>query len=163
MRFKKIKVTTNGKLNFIYEINNNESWDEISYTSSTKAQDSFHTALQALANDVIDMCELPDEYREKIQVSGVSFSYGGEKEIMGATIIASMFLQRSNVNLNLNTPHKIREPYSGDVGGRDERGKQLLSTECVYHLDALITEAKEFIRTVKKKLPLFQKEEKVAA
>ena len=152
-RFLKIKVETKDfrdRIRLEFEKKNGQAWDEFMMNSNDKPAPSFHVALQALAQDVLEMCELPLDYRERIVVKGVSFSYGGEKEVMGVTITATMRLMDSNVPLNLNTPHKAEEPYAetGDP-------KQLLDPACVRRILALSIEAEQFIRGVRLQTDMF--------
>lgn len=152
MRFKKIKVK-DAKVNLEYEVLKGSSWDEFALLSNDKAQPAFYNALQAMAIDLTEMCELPADYVEKILVTGVSFSYAGERETMGATIIGQMKLKKSNVNLNLNTPHKIVDFYaeSGDPF-------QLLSDGCRTRLSELIEEAKNYVKGIREQAELFRGE-----
>lgn len=152
IRFKKIKVTSEQKITLVYEQeNNNRTMDEYSMTCSDKARPEFYSAMKDLAPHVIEMCELPNNYLERIDVRGVSFSYGGEKEVMGATITAQMMLNKSNCNLNLNTPHKASESYSDGDGDP----KQLLSCECVDALKTLCAEAQLYIEGDRAQTKLF--------
>lgn len=77
IRMKKIKVTSDNKIMMMYEKQVRENWDEYSFTSSEKAKPSFYEAITKLAPHVIELCELPDGYLERVTVRGVSFSYGG--------------------------------------------------------------------------------------
>lgn len=157
IRFTKIKVAKSDKTETIkirieYEVKNasKNEWDEMVLTSSDEAKESFHEALQALSIDVVEMCELPEDYKERVIVRSVSFSYGGKNDTMGATITATMKLLRSNVPLNINTPHKIEEFYS-DEG--DEA--QLLSEDCVHRLYELGYQAELFMKGERAQIPLF--------
>jgi len=156
MRFQKIKYSK-GKVKIEYELRNKEKkdWDQFSLACSNEPRPEFQIALQALSKDVIEMCELPEDYIKRIMVTGVSFSYGSEAEIMGATIIAQMTLNRSNVNLNLNTPHKPSEPYSegGDAA-------QCLSQDCIDRLVSLELEAEDYINGNRAQGELFPDQEK---
>lgn len=152
IRFKKIKITSEEKINIVYEkTNNSGKMDEYSMTCSDKARPEFYDVMQALATEVIDMCELPNDYIDRILVRSVSFSYGGDKEVMGATITAQMVLNKSNCNLNLNTPHKASDSYSD--GDADE--KQLLSADCIDALKALCAEAELYIDGDRAQMKLF--------
>ena len=134
LRIKKVKVTKEKKINIEYEVmNKNSGWDEFSFSCSDEALPEFYCALKDLAWDVIEMCEQPDDYIDRIDIKSVSFSYAGEKEVMGAVISAAMSLMKSNCPLNLNTPHKASESYS-DTPAPDE---QLLSGLCVKRLNKL--------------------------
>jgi hypothetical protein len=153
-RFLKIKVakTDAGKdrMHLEYENRNGSEWDQLSLNSGDKPAPSFHAALQALAQDVVELCELPLDYRERLIVKSVSFSYGGEAQVMGATITAQMALRKSNAPLLLNTPHKAKDFYAetGDP-------KQLLDPECVERLEALMIEADDFINGVRAQIDAF--------
>ena len=142
MRIKKIKVTSDKKVSVGYEkISKTGVWDEYTFTCSEAPRPELLTALSKLAPHVIKMCELPESYITKIDVRSVSFSYGGEKEVMGATITSQMKLENSCSNLNLNTPYKASGSYS-DVPA-DE--KQLLTNNCIDDLDRLCEEVELYI------------------
>lgn len=153
MRMKKVKITNEKKIHMIYEvITKNGLVDEYQFTCSDPARPEFYEVFKKLAPHVIDMCELPDGYLDRITVKSVSFSYGGEKEVMGATISASMELHYSNCGLNLNTPHKASDSYSD--GPADE--KQLLSEECVRDLIKLCVECELYINGDRAQGKLFE-------
>lgn len=156
MRFRKIKQTKEGKIHIEYEVKNQKGgMDEFSFTCSDEPKPEFKAALQDLGQDVIEMCELPEEYITRVIVTGVSFSYGSDAEIMGATLIAQMKLKKSNVNLNLNTPHKIEEFYS-ETGGDQV---QLLGEECVSRLKELIDQTGDYVKGVRAQGQLFGEKE----
>ena len=157
MRFKKIKMTKEGKIQMEYEVKNQKGgMDEFSFSCSDEPKPEFVKALRDLDQDVLEMCELPDEFLDRIRTSGVSFSYGGENETMGAVLIASMILNKSNVALNLNTPHKI-EKFYGETG--DEM--QLLNPNCVVRLNHLVSEAEDYVKGIRAQGNLFNS--KIAA
>lgn len=142
MRILKVKVTKDNKIMMVWEEPTKQgTYDKYQMTCSDEARPEFYVKLQALGVHALEMLELPENYLSRIKVKGVSFSYGGEKEVMGATIITSMELMNSNCDLNLNTPHKASEPYSD--GPADE--KQLLTADCVMTLLELIEECKAYI------------------
>lgn len=144
MRIKKVKVTKDNKITIVYEQRSKSgaSWDEYALTCSEMARPAFYVALQDLAHDVLEMCELPGDYMDRIKVRGVSFSYGGAAEVMGATISAAMELKESNQPLNLNTPYKASTSYSD----YDADPKQLLSGECIERLELLQDECELYIK-----------------
>lgn len=151
MRFNKIKMTKEGKIQMEYEVKNSKGgMDEFSFSCSDEPKPSFTIAMNELAQDALSMCELPDDYLCRIRISGVSLSYGGENETMGVVIIAQMILHKSNVALNLNTPHKIEEFY-GETG--DE--SQLLSEPCVGRIKTLIDEAGDYVKGIRAQQNLF--------
>ena len=140
-RIRKVKLTKEDKIMIVFEQAAGDQWDEYSLTCSEKALPSFYAAIQALAPHVIEMCELPQDYAERIIIRGVSVSYGGEAEVMGATITAQMALMKSNCPLSLNTPHKASDSYSGG----DADLNQLLSRDCIMALRTLYAECDRYI------------------
>lgn len=158
MRFKKIKITSDEKIHLEYEEENRQgSFDEYSFTSSEKPRPEFYKAMQDLAEFVCEICEFPSEDVEKIAVRGVSFSYAGEDDTMGAVITAQKELIYSNCPLNINTPHKPSDFYSEQEGDPD----QLLSSDCVYALEELIEEAEKYIDGERAQIDMFSEEEPV--
>lgn len=142
MRILKVKVTKNNKIMMVWEEPTKQgTYDEYQMTCSDEARPEFYVKLQALGVHALEMLELPENYLDRIKVKGVSFSYGGDMEVMGATIITQMELLNSNQDLNLNTPHKASAPYS--EGPADE--KQLLTGDCVEALLELIEECKAYV------------------
>ncbi len=61
MRIKKVKVTKYNQIHMIYT-QGKYNQDEYSFTCSEKARPEFYEAMSALAEYVIDMCELPEDY-----------------------------------------------------------------------------------------------------
>lgn len=144
MRIRKVKMTKAGRIQISYEKKNRKGdWDEYSLSSSEAATPGFHDALAALRADVVEMCELPVEYEERISVTGVSVSISEDREIPGATITAQLRLDKSHAPLNLNTPHKAEEMYAEDA---PEDKKSLLSGECIDALHALYHEAERYVK-----------------
>jgi len=153
MRIKKVKITNENKISMSYDQETKlGGWDEYSFTCSDTARPEFYTAVKEVAPHVIEMCELPENYLDRITVRGVSFSYGGAAEVMGATISAAMKLDLSHQALNLNTPHKASEMYNEDTPA-DE--KQLLSDECIDALNNLQEECKAYISGDRAQVSLF--------
>jgi hypothetical protein len=151
---KKIKVTKEGKIFLIWEREiQSGSYDEYSMQCSDQARPEFYSAMIALYKHVIDMCELPDSYLERITTKSVSFSYGGDTQIMGATISASMKLENSPAGLNLNTPHKACDSYNPEQPVEDPA--LLLSEECIEDLDTLTEEAEAYINGDRAQMNLF--------
>lgn len=97
-------------------------------------------ALAALRPRVAEICQLPEEYCASMEIRGVSFSYGGEGRVMGATITALKPLATANAPLVVNTPHLASESYSED-GPTDK----LLSTAAIVALEAVMVEALRYI------------------
>ena len=129
-RLMKVKYKAGKGVYVEYEVFHNELWDSHTMRSNDVPETEFLDALQALATDVADLCELCPECATGIVVQGVSLSYGGEDGVMGATITALRTLDSANSPLVLNTPHK---PESAD----DKDKTPVLSCECVDHIDLL--------------------------
>jgi hypothetical protein len=141
-RIRKVKVTSDNKIQMVYEAQSKTgAWDEYSFTCSEEARPEFYQMMKRMAVHVVEMCELPDNYLSRIQVKGVSFSFSGEKDVMGATISAQMKLENSYNCLNLNTPHKASDSYS-DVPADP---MQLLSGDCIDDLEKLAGECEVYI------------------
>jgi hypothetical protein len=142
LRIIKVKITKENRIHISYEEKNSRcGWDEYSFTCADQARPEFYEKMNGLRIHVVDMCELPENYIDRIKVRGVSVSYGGEKEVMGATISAQMVLNHSNCDLNLNTPHKASDSYSDAPA--DEM--QLLDPDCVTALREVYEECKAYI------------------
>lgn len=155
MRFIKIEYAK-FKVTLEWEVKNKKGdWDQYTMTCSDEPLPAFKEALADLNQDLLEMCELPDNYLTRIVVTGVSFSYGGEKEVMGATVTGQVHLNKSNVALNLNTPHKIEEFYADDGDP-----KQLLTEDCVERLKELTTQAEAYIDGERAQGELFKDPEK---
>lgn len=152
IRIKKVKSSSENRVEITYQKKSQtDAWNDFSLSCVEKAEPAFYISLAALAEDVVEMCELPADYQERINVRGVSFSYGGDKEVMGATISAGMRLEHSNCPLNLNTPHKASESYND--GEADV--KQLLSGDCVERLWKLQEMAERYVDGVRAQGNLF--------
>ena len=143
MKIKKIKIKGTDVYLAWEDRNEANAVIESSMTSKEPGRPELYQALAALAPDVIKMCELPEDYLDRITVRSVSFSYGGPDGTMGATISAGMHLEESYQDLNLNTPHKASAMYNPDTPD-DEM--QLLSSDCIERLEALQEECEAYIK-----------------
>ncbi|HAP66893.1 MAG TPA: hypothetical protein DCQ99_03570 [Nitrospinae bacterium] len=151
MRIKKIKVSDE-KVKIDYEVlEGDKIKEEYSLTSIDKPLPSFSTALQGLAQSVVDICELPEQDDNYIIVTGVSFSHGGEKQIMGAVISAQKKLKKTDAPLILNTPHKIADFY-GETGSK----QQLLDDDTIGQLYSVIEEAEKYIAGERQQVDFFK-------
>jgi hypothetical protein len=120
MRILKVKARKPDGLIVEFEKKNGEGkWNHYTMDCVEPPAPEVPRALADLAQDVTTLCELPEETLA-MTVTGVSFSYGGEREIMGATIIARRNLQSANSPMNVLTPHKSVEPYA-EGGHIDEK------------------------------------------
>lgn len=154
MRIEKVKITKYNQIHMKYTQGANNQ-DEYSFTCSEKARPEFYEALEALAEHVIEICELPKDYLGRIKVRGVSYSYGGEAEVMGAVISASMELKESYQPLNLTTPHKASAMYNPETPDDD---MQLLTGDCIDALEALQAECEAYIKGNRAQGSLFKEE-----
>ena len=152
-RICKIKINKENRVEINYQQKSQSGgWNDFTMSCIEKGEPELYIALNGMNQDVIEMCEQPLGYIERVTVKGVSFSYGGEKEVMGATISASMKLEHSHCPLNINTPHKASESYND--GEADI--KQLLSGECVDRLHALHKRAERYVDGVRAQGNLFE-------
>jgi len=128
-----------------------EDADEYMISSKEKGEPGLYAALQDLKEDVLEMCELPEEYGETMLISSVSFSHAND--IMGATITASKTLKMSQSPLILNTPHKPSMPYS-------ETGDEsvCLGADAITRIESLIRFAKRYIDGEREQLELIPNE-----
>jgi hypothetical protein len=149
LRWKKIKRDSVNRVHLEYEQRNGKTWDEHMMTSADEPAKAFPEAMNALAEHVLDICELPAEWLNRIRVSGVSFSYGGDAEVRGATLIATRRLDHANP-MNLITPHKPEDSYSGN----EVEPETLLSPACVRALDALCEAAQAYLNGERAQLAL---------
>lgn len=134
-----------GKVSIVYEIppDNKEEFENDEYSMSCKQEPlpSFIEAMEALAPEVAKICELDEVDAQKLTVSGVSFSYGGEDGVMGAVITAQKALKNTSAPLCLNTPHKPSALY-----GEDGDLANLLDSTTVLKLEDLQAEAERYIK-----------------
>jgi len=121
-----------------------DAWDEYAITyKKADPTPQFIEALEWLRRDALVLCELDDTFKiDQVKVSGVSFSYGGEKDVMGAVITFSVNLDTANSPMNSNTPHKPSEPYHDG----DAQPNECLPWECVRHLDQVIVETRAYLQ-----------------
>ena len=154
IRINKVKITKQNKISINYEVKNEriDTWDEYYLSCSDAPRPEFEKALRNLNTHVIDLCELPQAYIDRIKVNGVTFSYGGADEVMGAVIVSQMELKFSNCDLNLNTPHKASASYNSDYEADPE---QLLTEDCIEVLEELCYEATRYIKGERAQTNLF--------
>lgn len=112
--------------------------DEFVVGCSDKPAPEFAPALQALALDVVTICELGEEDTRRLTVRGVTFTW--TNDIMGACISALKALQTASSPLVLNTPHLPSAPY-GD--GNDLA--PTLDPDTIARLEELGRQAERYI------------------
>lgn len=139
IRVKKIKLTDKMKKVRVEceKKNGSQGWDEYTIHSADQPGPELLKSLASLASEVVAICEIPEEHEGRITVTGVAFSYSGQDQNMGASIIARKSLVRSNAPLNLVTPHK--------VDSDDADNLQQLMPSTIRALDTVINYSLRFI------------------
>jgi hypothetical protein len=145
VRFTKVKVNKDGKVCLTYQkMNEKSEWDDYSMSCQAEAAPTFYRALKNMATYVVEMCELPEDYINRLMVFSVSLSYAGPADTLGAVISSKIALVKSNCPLILNSPHKTETPYSG--AEPDEADPAALLPEgCNEAIALLCTEAEEYL------------------
>lgn len=100
---------------------------------------AFTEALQALAADVVAICELPADALTTITVRGVTVTW--THDVMGACVTALKALKTANAPLVLNTPHLPSESYSGAEGDPNP----VMPAGMVSRLSTLLNEAVRYL------------------
>jgi hypothetical protein len=153
IRIKKVRFTKDEKIVLDYEIEGNDGSDKYRFTSEDPAAPSFYDAMKALASHTTELCELPESYVKRLTMKGVTYTYKGDEEIMGATMAAVMELYHSNSVIALNTPHKPSIPY--DPNAKEPYGDAALSEACVNALWELARQAELYINGERGEISLF--------
>jgi len=155
MRIKKVTYK-NEKVSIRFEKANSDSkLDEFSIVSHDKPVGPFIDALQALLPFVLKMVELPTSYKENMEVIGVAFTYAGELDVMGASILASKELEDSDSPFSIVTPHK---PSKVDKANAKGEHQPVLTKACVNALMEVQHQAEQFISGQRLQLTLGLKE-----
>lgn len=139
IRIKKVKKNSKGVVTIHFQRPNGDEWDDFTMACKSPPHPDFLAAFAALVPNVIEICELPQDYTDGLVVSGVSFSYKDEDN-MGAVITAQKTLKTHPAPFILNTPHKPVAPYA--EGGDDSA---CLTSSCVMSLEHLQDEAMAYI------------------
>lgn len=154
-RYTKIKYTEKGV--YIAYQQGAGFVNEYTVKCTDEPAPNFLEALMDLRQFCIEMCELPEDYLDRITVKSVSLNYGGEADTMGATITACMELYNSNAPLNINTPNKPEAPYNPD---QEWDEKTCLTEDCVYAIRNLALAAEEYLLGTRQQTSLFDGEGK---
>lgn len=104
MRFTKIKRTNDGMF-LAYEAEGTDgNVDRFTMEANDEPAPEMITAMQALVEDVIEICELPAKGKDRCLITGISLSYdkdGGQS----ITITCLKQLLNASAPLVINTPH----------------------------------------------------------
>ncbi len=112
LRFTKIKFD-GAKVRLEYErLRKSGDPDEFVLYSADAPTPEFQAVIQALAVDVVSICELIPSDTERMQVRGVTLSH--TNDVMGVVITALKSVSMANSPLVLNTPHLPETSYSDD-------------------------------------------------
>jgi len=115
----------------------------------------FHTTLGSLRDDVIEICELEEEFAASMRIIGVTFAH--DDDIWGATISAAKTLKKSRSPFIIHTPYKPAVPDTGD-----NNRISCLSVASVSKLEKLMECAKGYVKGDRLQPSLFQDAEKKA-
>ncbi|KUG25892.1 hypothetical protein ASZ90_004279 [hydrocarbon metagenome] len=149
----KFKFLPEDKIFCTFQIKRSEDeYDQYNFTTVDKPAPGLLNQSLLFRKYVLNLCELPESEEEihKLEIKSFSFSWSGEKHIMGCTISASRKLSGSNSPLILNTPHKI-EDFHADNGDT----KQLLPRNMVNDIYELMLHINSFIDGEREQLDLF--------
>lgn len=110
----------------------------------------FTDAFVALEVHLREILELPSNvWKDKIRITGVSFSCNEDSGVEGAVMTAQAALDNADAPLCFNTPHLPFEQYSeGGVA-------KLMPEDAVDALNALRAEAKDYLEGKSEQLDLF--------
>jgi hypothetical protein len=143
MRIKRVKYD-GSCVRIEYQVERGDAGepDEYAVACRDEPRQAFRDALAALADDVVEILELPAAYRPGLTARGVSFSWTEVEAgiVLGATITAHKHLMTAHAPLILNTPHLPEEPYSPTGDDRC-----CLDPECVGRLRDLIAETEAYL------------------
>ncbi len=149
----KFKFLPEEKIFCSFQIKRSEDqYDQYNFTTVDKPAPALLNHVMLFRKHVLSLCELPeteDEIR-KLGIKSFSFSWSGEKHIMGCTVSATRILSGSNSPLVLNTPFKI-EDFHADNGD----AKQLLPRNMVNDIYELMLHINSFIDGEREQLDLF--------
>jgi hypothetical protein len=127
---------------------------QIVFTSNEKPDPDLPMALQDLQAGVREICEFPENWcRDRIEVTGVSWSLSDGTNVRGACIIARVDIEAADAPLNIVTPHLPFEQYS--KGGCSP----LMPEDVQAMLDTLEIEAMAFVSGEKRQQLAFNLQE----
>lgn len=142
-----------------FEVPRTEGVDEYEMNCTDAPKPALTKALSALRKHVAEICQFTQLYVGDMEIRGVSFSYGGDDRVMGATITALKKLSTANAPLVVNTPHLPSAPYTDE----DEAMTLLLSADCTDDLRQLQAEVLAYIDGQREQLDLLAEMEPAGA
>ena len=134
MRKRITKFTVKKGVNTIHWEEYNEQmndWDAYSMKCKDQPRPELYETLSSFSSSVAEICELPDEYKDKIVPTSVTFRYDENNECLLA-ITAKMLLPiHGNMELNLNTPAIPENGMEGmpQSGWSDSTSQRVLELE----------------------------------
>jgi len=142
MRFTKIKYVGETVLLNWEKPNKEVANDKMSLTSQQEPRPEFHKALKSLKKDLIKFCEVESLDSKLIEVTGVSFKFTGEFDIMNVVISGIKKHRNSGGVLALNTPLKAAQKS-------DDAAADVLDEKSLVNIKKLIKEAEEYTKGTK--------------
>lgn len=138
MAFNKVKYDGSRMvLEYALERGDDRQPEDLTLNSPDRPVQAFKDALQALAQDVCTICELPEQDATRIEVRSVTVTH--KNGILGLCICGLKGLQTANAPLVLNTPHLTEAPYSDTGGG------PLLAKGTLDRLRTLLDQAEAYV------------------
>ncbi len=124
---------------------------QIVFSSNEHPHPDLREALQSLHAGVRNICEFPDNWcRDKIAITGISWSLSEGTGVRGACLIAQVDIEAADAPLNIVTPHLPFEQYSAS-------GCSPLMPDAVQAmLDTLEIEAMAFVSGTKRQQLSFE-------
>jgi hypothetical protein len=140
-----------GRIQVHFREKNGLDEKQIVFSSNECPHPDMLMALQALQAGVREICEFPENWcRDKIAITGVSWSLSEGTRVRGACLIAQVDIEAADAPLNIVTPHLPFEQYS-------ESGSSPLMPEDVQAmLDTLEIEAMAFVSGKKRQQLSFE-------
>lgn len=108
-----------------------DDWDAYALKCKDKARPELYQVLGNFSKSVTEICELPDEYDNKIIPTGIKFSYDTSGKCL-LTITAQMVLPiHGDTELNINTPAIPSDGIDGypQSGWSENTGKNVTKLE----------------------------------
>jgi len=153
--FRKVRFA-GGRVNLHFTEKFETHYNELTLDMAEEPMDSFKEAMSALAEDVIEICEIPDpgkKLAERIEVHTINIKYETEKEIPGAVISFKIKRQKKSGVISINTPYQLLEER--ESGSED----QLLKPETAEKIHELLKEASLYYSGKRKQIVMEFKEE----